>query len=186
EYPAYIVLDLPAEMAARVQALRDAADPRFPPLPVEITVAGSSGVGPLAREESQERVFSALEAIAGRAGAIRSGFAEVLRFPGSPVFYLRPVDLEPFVALHRSIISADLRFQASPFPYSPHCTIRSPGAGEISDKDAERVLGLAVPPESFVLDTLSVYELDGQRRECRLLHRCRLTGASGAEADEAG
>jgi 2'-5' RNA ligase len=176
KHSAYIVLDLPSPMRETVAQLRLQADKAFPPLPVEITVAGSSGVGTIEADESQERVFGLLADVAAKTKPLNAAFHSIERFPNSPVVYLSLVDNAPFIALHKAILSTPIRFRASPFPFGPHCTIRPPSAGTLDDAEFRRIAALSVPQSPFLLESMSVYELDSGNRECRLLYRAILAG----------
>jgi 2'-5' RNA ligase len=173
-FPAFIVLDLPAGIAGDVATLRRKADPNFPPLPAEITVTGSSGVGPLYPDQSIDSVFRSFDTVAAQAGGIETAFCAIGRFAGSPILYLEPRDAAPFKALHDSLRASGIRFGPSPYPYTPHCTIRSHGAGCPDSSELVRVLSLPFPMQCFRLDTLSLYEIDSEKRECRLLRRRQL------------
>lgn len=61
--------------------------------------------------------------------------------------------------------------EPSPFPYTPHFTLRS--LTPVPEEEATALLSLCIP-EPFVLDTLSVYMLD--TLPMTLLHRTLLTG----------
>src|SRR3954462_396238 len=110
EHPAYSVLDLPVPVADAVAELRRCGGRGFPPLPVEITVAGSSGVGPLVREQSRDEVFATLAELATRWLPLTATFGRIERFPGSPVMYLSMTDEGPFAALHQALIGTSIRF----------------------------------------------------------------------------
>ena len=168
-FPAFIVLDLPPAIAGDVAALRRQADPNFPPLPVEITLTGSSGVGPLEREQSRDAVFASLDGLAAQTCVFQTAFCAIARFEGSPILYLRPENAIPFRALHESLRKSAIRFAPSPFPYTPHCTIRSHSAGMPDAAEVARITALPVPTQPFLLDTLSLYEIDSTKRECRRL-----------------
>ena len=170
EHPTYIVLQIPPPISESVVQLRKQADAVFPPLPVEITVAGSSGIGPVEREECRDQVFATLSDLAAKTAPLHASFHSIERFPSSPVAYLSLTDPTPFLALHQAILRTKIRFCASPFPFRPHCTIRSHGAGLLDEVEFKRVSALPVPREAFQLETMSVYELDGGKRECRRLY----------------
>src|SRR5687768_2916948 len=55
--PTYVVLELPAAVATQIHVLRERYDPRTARLPMEITVAGSSGVGALSPDQDAQHVF---------------------------------------------------------------------------------------------------------------------------------
>jgi 2'-5' RNA ligase len=168
----YICLDLPSPIAERILAVRRRHRDEFrAALPAEITVAGSSGVGPLMPATNPEEVFAALDRIANETPPIKAAFGPVVRFPRTDIFVLTLTDKLPFLALHERIAKSGVKFQPTPYPFEPHCTLgsRSP----VSEEDADALLVMNIP-ESFVVDTLSVYALDGLPMS--LLHRVRLSG----------
>jgi hypothetical protein len=77
----------------------------------------------------------------------------------------------PFRLLHERLNTSGIRFGPMPFPFNAHCTLRS--RSPVSDEDAAELLALMMPG-LFVLDSLSVYMLDGL--PMTLLHRVSLTG----------
>lgn len=161
-------------MSESVARLRKAADAAFPPLPVEITVAGSSGIGPLKPEQCRDQVFSTLSELAAKTPKFDAAFLSIERFAGSPVAFLSLADPAPFLALHESLLRTPIQFRSNPFPFRPHCTIRSSGAGGLDDVEFKRLSALPVPCATFRLESMSVYELDAAKRECRPLYRTQL------------
>jgi 2'-5' RNA ligase len=174
----FIVLDVPSPMAETVLALRRQFGSWRLALPVEITLAGSSGLGVLRYHESElEAIFETLDEVAHRFAPMATRFGSVALFPGTRVFYFVPEDASPFVALQTALIESGLRFERSPFAFTPHCTIADleTVALELPTNFQE----LALPDCEIVLDTLSVYNLDarvlgGNPEGCRLLHRTKL------------
>ena len=64
DYDTYVVLDLPASMAEKVISIRDNYRDWFvKSLPVEITVAGSSGVGVFDSRQDPEEALAVLDTI---------------------------------------------------------------------------------------------------------------------------
>jgi hypothetical protein len=176
----YVVLDIPSPVAERVLALRERQrDPFRFSLPAETTIIGSSGTGPFEPDEDLERVTVALDQIAAQTAPIRASFGPVRRFPNSDVFYLSFVEEGPLRSLHQRIAATGLRFQPTPFPFGPHCTVRT--RASITDAEADELLSRRVTGE-FTLDTLSLYDLPERPIPGRfatllcLLHRARLTG----------
>lgn len=83
----YVVLDVPEPFARAVMAVRVRHRDEFrSSLPVEITVAGSNGVGELDQDQASEDVFAALTAIAADTTPIEASFGPVDRFPGTDVY----------------------------------------------------------------------------------------------------
>lgn len=171
----YVVLDLPQPVAGKVLAVRrHHRDEYRAALPAEITIAGSSGVGVFAADQDLVEVFSMLDSIAAETAPIRASFSRVLRFPGTDIFVLTLADEEPFRTLHRRIAASGLRFEPSPFPYTPHCTLRS--RSPVTEEEAADLFSVRIE-DVFMLDTLSVYQADSL--PLTLLHRAKLTGDAG-------
>lgn len=169
----YVCLDLPASIAEQVLDVRRRHRDDFrAALPAEITVAGSSGVGPVAPGQDAEAVFAELARIASETPPIEVSFGPVIRFPGTDIFVLTVEDERPFRALHERIAGSAMRFQPTPFDYTPHCTLRS--RSSVSDAEAAELLALRILGR-FIIDTLSVYMLD--RLPMSLLYRTKLGGA---------
>jgi hypothetical protein len=172
EQDTFVCLDLPEPQASEVLAVRRHHRDEFrSALPAEITVAGSSGNGPLEAGQDPSAVFHVIDEIAASTEPIRAAFGPVLRLADTDIFVLTLKDETPFRALHQRIGTSGIRFRSSPYPYNPHCTLRS--RSPVSRRDAENLSRLALPGD-FVLDTLSVYVLAGL--PVTLLHRTRLTG----------
>src|SRR6266849_6409101 len=138
-------------------------------LPAEITLIGSSGVGVFDAAQDPEAAFATLDAVAAETAAIQACFGSVLRFPNTDIFVFTLQDERPLRALHERIAKSGLTFTSSPFPFTPHCTLRS--RSPISEEDAAELLSLKVL-ETFVLDTMSVYLL--REPPAVLLHRIKL------------
>ena len=168
----YVVLDVPEPLASAVMAVRVRHRDKFrSSLPVEITVAGSNGVGELEADQANESVFSLLTAVGAKTRPIEAEFGPVDRFPGTQIFFLTLKDERPFRALHDRIADSPIRFKSCPFPYQPHCTLRD--RIPISGEEVADLLAVEIPG-SFVLDTLSVYAMPPPMP---LLHRVRLGSA---------
>ncbi len=177
----FIVLDVPSPVAEQVTALRRQFKSWRVALPVEITIAGSSGLGVLRYHESEmEEIFDTLEEIAYGFAPIVTRFSDVSMFAGTKVFYYVPEEAAPFIALQAALVKSGLRFERSEFPFTPHCTIAD--LESVANELPSELKLLALPEIEIVLDTLSVYNLDerilgGNPEGCRLLHRTKLIGS---------
>lgn len=159
EFDTYVVLDVPPPMADRVMAVRTRHRDEFRmALPIEFTVAGSSGVGVIEKEQDQTSVFGLLRAVAERTPPFAAEFDGALRFDGTDIFVLTLADEAPFQRLHKEIAESGIRFASSPFPYKPHCTLRS--RSPIAENDVADLLATRLDGE-FTLSTMSVYAMSG-------------------------
>lgn len=94
-----------------------------------------------------------------------------MRFPGSDVFVFTLKDEERFRLLHEEIKNSGIVFKGSPFPYKPHCTLRS--RTPITDKEVEEIMTTKLSDE-FILDSLSIYMVD--KIPLSRLYTVKLTG----------
>jgi 2'-5' RNA ligase len=154
--PTYVVLEVPAAVATRIHVLRERYDPSTARLPVEITVAGSSGVGPLSPDQDAEHVFRVIEEIGRRYLPFASAFSGIHQFPGTSIYWLAPRDRAPFEVLHSALVSAGLAFQSTPFSYVPHCTLSA--SPSVEPHNPDRLLNESFPKEEFTLAQLSLYQ----------------------------
>lgn len=172
EHDTYIVLDMPRPIREHVQSIRERFSSPLTILPVEITVIGSSGVGTFHKEQELVATFELIDSVAADFAPFTTTFRRVTSFPNTGVFYYEPNDPQPFVELQSKIVSTGVKFNQSPFPFTPHCTIVK--FDNPSQDLVDEILSLPVPGEPFAMDTLSIYSLDGY--DCRLLHKVRLRG----------
>lgn len=161
------MVEIPEPVRSQVQAIRDSLHTLTAKLPVEITLAGSSGVGPIPPgtdlsliERCLDRTLAAIRPFAARFSGIRA-------FPNTSIFYLEPMDRSPFDRLHQELRSSGIPFSAIQWPYTPHCTLR--GGAPLSATAAAEVASRSFPQEEFWVNTVSVYQLNGPSLDCKLL-----------------
>jgi 2'-5' RNA ligase len=161
--PTYVVLELPAAVATQIHVLRERYDPRTARLPVEITVAGSSGVGALSPDQDAQHVFRVVEEVGRCYLPFASAFNGIHQFSGTSVYWLAPRDRSPFDALQSALLAAGLRFESTPFSYVPHCTLSA--SPSVAPNHHERLLNESFPKEEFTLAQLSLYQKVRERAE---------------------
>ncbi len=168
----YICLDVPMPIAQFIKNVRLQHRDEFrAALPVEITVAGSSGVGVVEQTQNEKEAFAILDTIARETAPLEISFSKVLRFPDTDIFAFLLTNADMVRALHKRITTSGIQFKPSPFPFTPHCTLRS--RSPVAEEEARELLALRMS-ERFVLDTMSVYMLD--KLPMSLLHRVKLNG----------
>ncbi|HEU4565189.1 MAG TPA: 2'-5' RNA ligase family protein [Gemmatimonadaceae bacterium] len=120
----FIVSELTGAARERVHAIQRKFDPKLARgTPPHITIAGSSGVGPLPVASKVPRVRELLEPIARATPPITVRFERPHRYMQTEIIVL-PIDPHgPIRELHEAIRSSGLRFERSRFPFSPHCTL---------------------------------------------------------------
>jgi 2'-5' RNA ligase len=170
--PAYIVLEIPSPVRAAIQSIRDNLATPASRLPVEITVAGSSGIGPILIGTDKSEIEEKLKPVLIGVKPFRARFQEIRRFPNTNIFYLAPQDRLPFDRIHESLKAGGIKFGSNPWPYNPHCTLRG---GPMADgPSAAEIFRLSFPKEDFVIDTLSIYEFDPRSVACYLSFQTKL------------
>jgi 2'-5' RNA ligase len=170
--PAFIVLEIPPPVSGAIQSLRDSLATPAARLPVEITVAGSSGVGPIRPGTDRNKTEEALKPVLAGLKPFPMRFQEICRFPNTNIFYLAPQERQPFDQIHEALAASGITFAPNRWPYNPHCTLRG---GPMTDRDlAEAILSLSFPKQEFVIDTLSVYEFDPRAVTCHLSFQTRI------------
>ena len=143
----YIVAEIPDPVRSQIQALRDSLNTLTARLPIEITLAGSSGVGPIPIgtdlsliERHLDRTLSSISPFCTRFSAIRT-------FPNTSIFYLEPFDRSPFDHIHQELRGSGIPFSEIRWPYNPHCTLR--GGAPLSVEAASELLRRSFPKEEF-------------------------------------
>src|SRR5260221_6399465 len=117
--PAFVVADLPGPVAAWVREIRGQFEPGIAHMPAEITLAGSSGVGPINPGQNIASVRQMLAvALAGRL-PFEVRFIGIRSFPGTQIYFAAP-EPELFDALHALVVASGVSFGPSPFRYSAH------------------------------------------------------------------
>jgi 2'-5' RNA ligase len=170
--PAYIVLEIPEPVRGAIQSLRDFLATPAARLPVEITVAGSSGLGPIPAGTDKDETETILKSVLAGLKPFRVQFQEIRCFPNTNIFYLAPQDRQPFDRIHETLKNSGIKFGPNPWPYNPHCTLR--GGPMNNHTSAEQILNLSVPQLEFVIDTLSIYEFDPQTVASHLAFQAKM------------
>ncbi len=155
----YVCLDIPEPFYSAVREIREAHCDRLDNFPIEMTVAGSSGVGAIRATQSWTDVKGRLIQLCEHTPQIQTEFAGVVRFPGTDTFVLSLRDPMPFQAFHEALQAA-IEFEPSPFPFFPHCSLRM--SGPLSEDDINELFRLRLEGE-FTVDTLSLYQMRNSR-----------------------
>jgi len=163
----YIVAEIPEPVRSQVQALRDSLNTLTAKLPVEITLAGSSGVGPIPVGADLSVIKRHLDRTLSDIAPFRVRFSAIRAFPNTSIFFLEPFDRSPFDHLHQELRVSGIPFCEIRWPYNPHCTLR--GGEPLSADAAFELASRSFPQEEFWIKTISVYQLDGTSLDCKLL-----------------
>ena len=151
--PTYVCLDLPEPQRSQIRRIREEFCDRLVSFPVEITIAGSSGIGAIAAGAAWESVEAKLLAICAHTAPILTRFGGVVRFPRTDTFVLSVRDPMPFVALHEALKHSGIPFEASAYPFFPHCSLRM--SGPLSPEAVNRLFALRFD-DVFEIDRLTL------------------------------
>ena len=153
----YIVLELPEPVATTIHKIRAGQGDDFQAsMPTEITIAGSSGVGPIAQDQASDELFKIIDEIATSTSPITVSFDKVHRFPGTDIVVMKLKDETLVRSLHQRFVESGIKFQDTDFAYEPHCTLRS--KSPLTDQEMEELSKFKIEGD-FTLQTLSVYAM---------------------------
>ena len=110
EHRSFIVAEIPEPVRSQVQAIRDSLNTLAAKLPVEITLAGSSGVGPIPAGTDLSLIKRHLDRTLPDISPFRARFSAIRSFPNTSIYFLEPFDRSPFDHLHQ-----ELRLSGIPF-----------------------------------------------------------------------
>ena len=171
--PVYIVLDVPSPMAEKIQSFRKEFDPERASLPVEITLTGSCGTGLVSKGQTVREISGKLEEAAKKLHPFLISFDTVDRFPDTDIFFLTLKESPELLHTQKVISECGIRFDPTPYPYNPHCTIAL--RKEIrDDRKLLNLFFLDVPEEPILLKNLSVYAMK-DANSCEILHKIALS-----------
>jgi len=180
-HPCYIVAELPEPIRSEVQAIRDDFASITATLPVEITLAGSSGLGPIPAGTDLSLIVAQVDAVFSAVCPFKVAFSRIASFPNTSIVYLTPLERTRFDELHDLLRHSEIPFSPSRFPYNPHCTLRAGSA--LPPEEVDQLTHHAFPNAPFLIDTISVYDLDPTLVRCNLLHQTSLNAEQDAAAD---
>ncbi len=170
--PSYIVADIPEPIRSKIQAMRESFGTPTALLPVEITLLGSSGVGPIPAGTSIQAIQEQIDLLFAPIAPWNASFAEIRAFPNTAIAYLSPSDRDCFDRIHAILRGSAIPYTESAFPFNPHCSLRS---GAATPQELSRVLEHSFPVEPFRIDTISVYDFDSSAIHCDLIYQRQLT-----------
>lgn len=171
--PTYIVLNVPSPVADRVKEIRRCFDPDRAHMSVEITLAGSGGLGTVMAGQNPEKIFSRLAGIAKLIAPFEAAFGHVERFSETGIYYYTLKEPEHFINVHNMLAASGIKFNSTKYPFTPHCTLKLALKTEFSEE--EFISCIQPPHETFVINTMSIYSLE-EKNEPKLLHRVNFSG----------
>jgi 2'-5' RNA ligase len=171
----FILAELPSEIANQVRAINERYDPKLSRYkPPHLTIAGSSGAGPIPPSVSVEEMREKLEPIARETPPIELAFQPAQRFMQTNIVVL-PIDPHgPLRTLHDRIVTSGLPFARARYTFSPHATLNL--YQSLDAKSIRELLKTRIP-EPFVISAIQLYHTRDPQPSRKLLE-LRLTGGS--------
>ena len=120
----FVLAPLSGPAVDLIRAVHEAHDPRLAGSSApHVTMAGSSGVGPIPLDTPLERIRAALEPIGRETAPITASLGRPERFMQTDIVVL-PMDPHgPIRALHERIARSGLPFLPVRFTFTPHVTL---------------------------------------------------------------
>ena len=121
----FVFAPIGGDVGARIAAVTRQYDPRLAALDQapHVTVAGSSGMGPIAPDTTREELDATLAPIAASTAPITLRFGRPTRFMQTQIVVL-PLDPHgPLRTLHERIKTSGLRAARPRFYFTPHVTL---------------------------------------------------------------
>lgn len=171
----FILAELPGPISDQIRAINERYDPKLARYkPPHITLAGSSGVGPIPPSVPMDELSAALEPIASTTAPLVLAFLPPQRFMQTDIIIL-PIDPHgPIRVLHDRVLTSGLPFTRSRYTFSPHATL---SLYPSRDKKSRRELLDVRISEPFVIDAIQLYHTRDPQPSRKLLE-LRLTGGS--------
>ena len=169
----FVLAELTGPASEEVRALQLRYDPKLAnSTRPHVTVAGSSGMGPIARDTTVEELRRALEPVAEASAPLVLPFGPPQRFMQTEIVSF-PLDPHgPLRALHERIKTSGLRFAQPRFSFSPHVTISF--YPTLTPARARELLGRRLPHPAEIR-TLTAYRHRDPQPPLKLLELA-LTG----------
>jgi 2'-5' RNA ligase len=169
----FIIAPVTGVVGTRVAEVQATYDPRLARLgPPHVTLAGSSGLGPIAADITIDELRERLAPIARSTAPITLRFGRPTRFMQTEIVVL-PLDPHgPLRTLHERIKTSGLRAAAPRFFYTPHVTLSL--YKEQPDDVLKELLAMRFD-EPLVIDSIQAH-LTKDTGESRELISFALTG----------
>ena len=151
-----VIAPLESPLRERMLELQQRFDPKLAALQApHVTVAGSSGMGPISTKTTDAELRAALEPIARTTAPLSLPLLPPIRFMQSNVVVL-PLDPNGSIrTLHDRIKAAGLLYERARFTYTPHTTINF--FPEPTPANLRAMLALRID-EPVVLRRIQVHE----------------------------
>ena len=153
DHPTYFIAELAGDVVALVKQMRLRFNPNHD-WPVDITIAGSSGIGTIKEGQDINDVIKAFQPIIRSHAFTEVQFISASRFPNTGIYYLTP-ERSSFDVLYKAIRESEIQFNDNQWPYNPHCTLRS--GSEQTDECDLLFQSMSIPKNSTI-ECFSLYQ----------------------------
>jgi 2'-5' RNA ligase len=163
----FILAELPHEVAERISEINERYDPKLSRYkPPHITIAGSSGAGPIPPSVGVDEMRNKLEPITRDTAPITLSFMPAQRFMQTNIIVL-PIDAHgPLRVLHDRIVTSGLPFTRARYTFSPHVTLSL--YQSLDSKSTTELLKTRIP-EPFVISAIQLYHTRDPQPSRKLL-----------------
>ncbi len=120
----FVIAEIKGRAAKRIRAIQKRFDPRLArEWPPHVTLAGSSGMGPIDPQTPIEELRHQLEPIARETPPLLLAFGHPIRFMQTNIVVLPLNPHGPLRTLHERIKASGLPYDRPRFYFTPHCTL---------------------------------------------------------------
>ena len=152
--PTYLIAELKGDVVPLVCNMRKRFNPAQIMWPVDITIAGSSGIGTIKEGQDIKEIVACLEPIISKNKFSAINFISISRFTGTGIYHLVP-ERELFDKLHTAVSASGVLFNENKWPYNPHCSLRS---GPEPTKECDVLFETVELPQKAFIDSFSLYQ----------------------------
>ena len=175
----YVVADLREPVAGKIRAIQQEFDPKLARfLSPHVTIAGSSGMGPIHPGVPVAELRARLEPVAASIAPMTLRFERPMRFMQTTVVVLPLSPHGPLRALHEAIKASGLPHERPRFAFSPHATLSL--YRDLTPATERKLLAVRID-DPVVIDRFTVTETRDPSPPRTLLELV-LRGPSGASS----
>ncbi|CAN5666636.1 hypothetical protein BH23GEM1_BH23GEM1_00240 [soil metagenome] len=151
----FILAELHGEAAAQIAEINSRFDRKLAGAkPPHVTIAGSSGVGPIPPSVGTEELERMLRPVTDRTAPLELEFGRPMRFMQSDIVVLPLNPHGRLRELHDRVATCGLPFARARFSFTPHVTLSL--YPRLADETARELMAVQIEG-SCVIDTLQCY-----------------------------
>ena len=157
----FIIAEIGGAAGDKVREINERYDPRLARYkPPHVTIAGSSGVGPIPASVQAAELMEKLAAVTSTTTPLTLRFGPPMRFLQTEIVVLPLNPHGDLRVFHDRIATCGLPFQRARFTFSPHCTLSL--YPTLTPEASRELLAMRVR-DPVVIDRITIYQtLDPQ------------------------